>query len=207
MSMNYQKIYENIIKKSKKENRIKHVGIYYENHHIIPTCLNGNDKKENKVLLTAKEHFICHKLLLFIYPNNEKIIWAFHRMCYNKKCNNYIVSARDYAYARELLSNVLTGKAPWNKNKHLSEEHRKNISKSSKGKSKSEETKQKMKNHIFSEEHKQKLKGLKSEEHKRKLSEAKLGDLNPAKRSEVRQKISNTIKEKYKLKNDRYSQL
>ena len=62
--MNYQKIYESIINKAKSENRKKHNGTYYENHHIKPRCLNGGEEKENKVLLTAKEHFICHKLLL-----------------------------------------------------------------------------------------------------------------------------------------------
>lgn len=71
-----------------------------------------------------------------------------------------------------------------NKGKPLSEEHRKNISKSLKGHEVSEETKQKMsetkKGRIFTEEHKQKIsetmKGKTlSEETKQKMSEAKKG--------------------------------
>lgn len=36
---------------------------YVESHHIIPKSLSGSNFKENKVYLTAKEHFVCHHLL------------------------------------------------------------------------------------------------------------------------------------------------
>lgn len=36
---------------------------YTEKHHIIPKCLGGSNKKDNLVILTAREHFICHWLL------------------------------------------------------------------------------------------------------------------------------------------------
>jgi len=66
--MNYQQIYDNILIQAKSENRKKLIKIssnwiYYEEHHIIPRCINGNDDTQNKVLLTAREHFICHKLV------------------------------------------------------------------------------------------------------------------------------------------------
>lgn len=70
--MNYQKLYDAIIQKAIFKNRKKSGKIYYENHHIVPLCLNGNNDKENKVLLTAREHYICHKLLTYIYPKNRK---------------------------------------------------------------------------------------------------------------------------------------
>lgn len=41
---------------------------YSERHHILPKCMGGNDAKENLVRLTAKEHFIAHKLLVRINP-------------------------------------------------------------------------------------------------------------------------------------------
>ena len=41
---------------------------YYEKHHILPKCMGGLDTKDNLVYLTAKEHFICHKLLVRIFP-------------------------------------------------------------------------------------------------------------------------------------------
>ncbi len=32
---------------------------YYENHHVIPTKLGGNDVNENKVYLTYREHVVA----------------------------------------------------------------------------------------------------------------------------------------------------
>lgn len=67
--MDYQRIYNQIINKSNLENRKKLKRdnknyTYYEYHHIIPKCLGGLNNNENLVLLTAREHFICHKLLV-----------------------------------------------------------------------------------------------------------------------------------------------
>jgi len=108
--MNHQKIYDAIIEKAQKENRkrLKKADsnyIYYEKHHIVPKCLNGCNEEINLVLLTAREHFVCHKLLTYIYPNNRAIFSAFYLMVYmNKK--KYNLSSRDYAYARELRNNI-----------------------------------------------------------------------------------------------------
>lgn len=93
--MNYQKIYNSIIQKAKSENRVKLRKnkadfIYYENHHIIPKCLGGTDNKENLVLLTAKEHFLCHKLLTRIYEGNRKIACAYHKMSFGKIQNSIL---------------------------------------------------------------------------------------------------------------------
>jgi len=103
--MNHQKIYENIIEKAKSENRIRNAEIYYENHHILPKCLGGNGGKDNLVFLTLREHFICHKLLTYIYPGNRKIACAYHRMAVSKRLGN-LVSSRDYEYAKKLCKNI-----------------------------------------------------------------------------------------------------
>ena len=100
--MDYQKTYDRIIENARNENRVKRNGIYFENHHVIPKCLNGNNKKENLVLLTAREHFVCHKLLTYIFKGNRKIAYAFHLMTFMNK-RKYRITSRDYAYARELL--------------------------------------------------------------------------------------------------------
>ena len=125
--MDYQIIYKQIIEQAKIENRIKHRGIYYENHHIIPKCLNGTNDENNLVLLTAKEHYLCHKLLTYIYKGNKKIGFAYHLMTFMNK-RKYSLTSRDYAYARELCSFYSSGP--------LSEEHKNNISKGGKGKNK-----------------------------------------------------------------------
>ena len=103
--MNHQKIYDNIIKKAKLEKRkkLKKHNInfkYYENHHILPKCLGGLDYKENLVLLTFKEHYICHKLLMYIYPKNLSIIYAFKMMSQN--CHR----VSDFEYAKKLYANL-----------------------------------------------------------------------------------------------------
>jgi hypothetical protein len=108
--MNHQKVYESIISNAKSQNRKKLKKsdvnyVYYENHHILPKCMGGGEEIENRVLLTAREHFICHKLLTYMYKGNIKIINAFWRMTFDKQGNRNI-SSKDYAYARELKSNT-----------------------------------------------------------------------------------------------------
>ena len=55
---------------------------YVERHHIIPKSLGGSDDKENLVNLTAREHFICHWLLVKIYSGESKakMIYALNGM-------------------------------------------------------------------------------------------------------------------------------
>lgn len=103
--MDYKAIYYKIIEKAKKEteNGNRHVG-YYERHHIQPKSLGGNNDKENIVKLTAREHFICHWLLVKIYDKGtierNKMLCAFWRMrCTNKDHKRYI-NARAYEALR-----------------------------------------------------------------------------------------------------------
>lgn len=83
-------------------NRKKNCGVYYEKHHIIPCCLGGKNNKDNLVLLTAKEHFIAHRILYKMYPDDKNIALAFWGMCNqkNKKIKRYIPSSRSYEEAR-----------------------------------------------------------------------------------------------------------
>jgi hypothetical protein len=88
--------------------------------------MGGDNNKENLTTLTAKEHFIVHKILCILHPNNEKLKYAFWAMCNQTKNRNYIVSGRDYEYAKKLLSPI------WSKEK--SKDTREKISKGKKGK-------------------------------------------------------------------------
>ena len=83
--MNYKKIYDSLIEKAK--NRI--LEGYVEKHHIIPRCIGGTDDKENIVILTPEEHFLAHQLLVKIYPNESKLIFAAAMMiCHNSENRN-----------------------------------------------------------------------------------------------------------------------
>ena len=63
--MDYAVIYDSLIARARGRSRHG----YMERHHIVPRCMGGSNRKENLVYLTAKEHFIAHKLLVRIHPN------------------------------------------------------------------------------------------------------------------------------------------
>jgi len=69
----YYKWYVKLITNAKKKKRKKTDKFYYENHHILPKCLFKQYKNDkwNLVLLTAREHFLAHWLLLKIFPSME----------------------------------------------------------------------------------------------------------------------------------------
>ena len=77
--MNYLKIYNNIILQAK--NRILSDNTYTETHHIIPKCLGGSNENNNLVILTLREHFICHELLVRIYPEENSLKVALWMIC------------------------------------------------------------------------------------------------------------------------------
>ena len=55
--------YTVLIEKANKQNRSKKLD-YYESHHIIPKSLGGSNDHNNLVLLTPREHYIAHLLLI-----------------------------------------------------------------------------------------------------------------------------------------------
>lgn len=147
--MDYKKIYDLIISRAKYQNRIKNQGIYYEAHHILPICLGGEGTTKqhdhpNIVLLTGKEHFLCHLLLIEIYPEIDKLKQALWLMTIGKRTNrvnNYKISSKIYERLR-IEASIYMSKI--HKGKKYSEETKLKIGKIHKGKKRSEETKQKM---------------------------------------------------------------
>jgi hypothetical protein len=113
--------YFKIIRKALSENREKGRGVYYEAHHIVPESFEIFGKKSSLVLLTAQEHYECHRLLAEAFKAHpqygKKVLWAFHRMAYSKKRK---LTADEYANARQLLMVLWT--------RRQTEEHRRKIS-------------------------------------------------------------------------------
>jgi len=70
--MDYQRIYNDIVRRGK--NRLFEG--YTESHHIVPRCMGGTDDLDNLVNLTAEEHYVCHQLLVKIYPDNIGLVRA-----------------------------------------------------------------------------------------------------------------------------------
>jgi hypothetical protein len=115
--MNYQRIHDAIIDRA----RNRTLTGYVEKHHVIPRCIDASSKETVK--LTAREHFIVHKLLCEIYPDEPKLVYAYWAMC-NKQgskrmIRNYKVSSREYARAKcmfaEYSSKLHSGKIAWNR--------------------------------------------------------------------------------------------
>lgn len=104
--MNYSRIYTQIVARANSENRIKTPDNYYELHHINPRCIGGDNVNSNLVLLTAREHFICHWLLVRMYPKNKKLAYAFYAMCNLKgrgQADRIIPTSRVYQEAKHNL--------------------------------------------------------------------------------------------------------
>jgi hypothetical protein len=165
--MNYQKIYDQIIERARSEVRKKKSTVYYEAHHILPRCLGGEGlttqwkTHPNIVLLTAREHFLCHWLLARIYKSNRKVVYAFWLISTggNASQDRYRSSSRTYQEAKESYINSDRTRSEESKKaqsirmkgmtgnmlgkSHTPETIRK-ISESNKGKFRSEETRERI---------------------------------------------------------------
>lgn len=107
----YTKWYFNIVDKAISQRDI--IG-YTEIHHIIPKSMGGNNTKDNLVVLTAREHFICHLLLVKAVDASykKKMNFAFWRMC-NIKENRHTPTARQYLLGKSLFTDSQLGHAPY----------------------------------------------------------------------------------------------
>ena len=94
--------YFKIVQAAAEDNRVKFKNIYYESHHIIPKSLGGTEQ----VLLTAKEHYICHLLLCKMLdgPCKYKMINALSRMSFSKSNNQERYTSNSYALVRKFLA-------------------------------------------------------------------------------------------------------
>lgn len=144
--MNYQKIYSALVTKAK----CRHLDGYKERHHIIPRCMGGADDKNNFVELTAREHFIAHRLLTKIYPNVKGLHYAVNLMRYNKgvKLTSRLIETlkiqNSVLFSGE--NNPRFGKPSWIKGLKTPEETKAKMRASHKGKVISEEAKANMSN-------------------------------------------------------------
>jgi 5-methylcytosine-specific restriction endonuclease McrA len=91
----YTKWYFNIISNA----RDRSFNGYVEKHHVIPKSLGGSNRKENLVKLTAREHFICHRLLtkMVDHVKHKYQMWnAFSCMLYRENAGQvrYKVTGR-----------------------------------------------------------------------------------------------------------------
>lgn len=125
--MNWQKIHNQIIKRA--QNRT--LAGYSELHHILPKCIGGTNDKDNLVKLTAREHFIIHKILNILHPNVSGLryaVWIFITFNDNRGIR---ISSREYERFRKLFADSASARMKQNNPSHngLSQETKNKLSK------------------------------------------------------------------------------
>lgn len=162
---------------------------YYEKHHIIPKSLGGSNRKENIVPLTAREHFVCHLLLIRMTTGTDKakMVNAALRLATDKKDRK--VTSRCYEYIKKIRVQYLRESTRGENNHFYGRKH-------------SDETRKKMsesrKKWSYTEEHLAKFRGrvgpmtgkTHNEETRKKLSIAGK-NRNPS--EETKKKTSETM--------------
>lgn len=125
----YSKLYYKITSNAKQ--RI--IECYTERHHIIPQSLGGSNDKDNLVELTAREHFICHWLLIKMTEGEDrsKMLYALKGMkAANKHQQRYKTKITARIYEKYRLehaknhSDTMKGRTPPNKGRRMSEEQK-----------------------------------------------------------------------------------
>lgn len=104
--MNYSKIYNQLVERAyERASTRKQANLilgYSERHHILPKCMGGSNDKTNLVFLLAREHFIAHLLLVKIYPKEKKLLYACHRLLYDKQGNK--LNGKSYDWIKRKIS-------------------------------------------------------------------------------------------------------
>jgi hypothetical protein len=174
---------------------------YTERHHIIPQSLGGSNDKDNLVDLTAREHFICHWLLIKMTEgeHRSKMLYALNGMkAENRYQQRYSSAITARVYERYRIEHAknhserMKGKEPWNKGRKLEgDELEVHLERTRNRRKPSPETVAaaqakrlaKLKDYKHSEETKEKqrqsqlgkIKGPQSEEHRKAISESSKG--------------------------------
>lgn len=195
--MDYKALYERLMFRASARTLVG----YKEKHHIVPKCLGGSDDAENIAILTAREHYFAHQLLVKIHPGVRGLSYAAYLMGKKSLIGKY--ASRRYQWIKEKFikdhGDAMRGKprsassirglaATWGKPKSAS--HRAAVSRARMGTTLSPETRAKIaeanKGRIVTAETRAKL-SLVGKGHKRGLgNKSRTGMVNSA---EARAKI------------------
>ena len=100
----YSSIYQKLLDKSAAlQIARKSSNEYYELHHIIPRALGGSNTAENLILLSAREHYVAHRLLYHIHSGiaKNKMAHAWFCMCRNSDGQARYINSYAYELARK----------------------------------------------------------------------------------------------------------
>ena len=157
----YTKLYFRIVEMSSID-----TNEYCEKHHIIPRSLGGSNDSTNIARLTAKQHYICHKLLIkmTIGKDRRKMVYAFWMMSTKSNPNSYKPTAESYSVAKKLISEQMS-------RRKITQEFRDNCRKRMLGKPMSERLRNALHevntNRVKTEEEKEKIRASLLEHYKK----------------------------------------
>ncbi len=117
---NYQQRYHKFIKSRPIRMKVKFDGC--ETHHILPKKLGGSNDPSNTIVLTFKEHWIAHRMLIKCYTGRKKasLVSALFRMA-NHYNTSFKITGKRYEYAKQLHTKIVNSK----KFKKLISDHKK----------------------------------------------------------------------------------
>lgn len=100
---------------------------YIEKHHIIPKSLGGTNAPDNIVKLLAREHFICHLLLIKMTENKSKrsmayAAWQMTNIKGRTSRDRYVPTSKMYEFLKKQLSKTYKG-VPKNYASFLNKKH------------------------------------------------------------------------------------
>jgi hypothetical protein len=133
----YTNLYNKLIERSVERNWKKASG--RERHHIIPQSLGGSNDKSNLTCLSAREHFICHWLLIKMTEGEarSKMLYALMGMrAMSDVHQRYSSSVTSRVYEKYRIEHALNHSTvmkqknlvPWNKGGvEITDEHRANL--------------------------------------------------------------------------------
>lgn len=79
----YTNLYYKIVESAK--HNIKEVNDGNQTHHIIPRCMGGSDDPSNLVVLSYKQHRVCHRLLIEMTTGKTKYKMMYAYKLFNSK--------------------------------------------------------------------------------------------------------------------------
>jgi len=85
----YTKVYYQIIYRALTRLYKKMQNDGYQKHHIVPKCIGGTDDPSNLVMLTYKEHRVCHCLLIKMQLTKPAEIKMRHAYGFFNKSSRY----------------------------------------------------------------------------------------------------------------------
>jgi hypothetical protein len=96
----------------------------YQQHHVLPKSLGGDDSFDNLRWLTYREHFVAHLLLMKITSGKDRSKMAFALMRFGGRNK----TGRSFSHAAYLISQANSGQNNPMFGKPLTEDHRNKIS-------------------------------------------------------------------------------